>query len=185
MTQAHDSQREELVVLLDDAGAPIGEAPKATVHTEDTPLHLAFSSYVLNSEGQVLLTRRALDKKTWPGVWTNSACGHPAPGESFEDAVVRRCAFELGLEVDHVTTALPDFRYRAVDVSSIMEWEVCPVFIARATAEQPAPNADEVCDYNWVSPADLFSAVDATPFAFSPWMVEQLSHPQMRAVLTN
>ena len=82
----------ELVVLTDEAGHAIGAAPKAEVHTTETPLHLAFSCHVLDAEGRVLVTRRALAKKTWPGVWTNSFCGHPAPGEDAEEAITRRAA---------------------------------------------------------------------------------------------
>lgn len=77
------------VVLVDEQGQPVGVAPKNMVHTAETPLHLAFSCHVLNGNGEVLITRRALSKKTWPGVWTNSFCGHPTPGESITDALTR------------------------------------------------------------------------------------------------
>ena len=80
----------ELVVLVDDEGRQVGTAAKASVHTAETPLHLGFSCYLFDDAGRVLLTRRALNKKTWPGVWTNSVCGHPAPDEEPEDAVRRR-----------------------------------------------------------------------------------------------
>lgn len=164
----------ERVVLLDEYGAPVGTAPKATVHSAETPLHLAFSCHVFNESGRVLVTRRALGKATWPGVWTNSFCGHPAPGEGFEEAIVRRAAHELGLVVREVRSALPDFRYRAVDASGIVENEICPVFTA-LTEGDPAPSADEVAEWAWVDPDDLRAAVTATPFAYSPWLGWQLA----------
>lgn len=164
----------ELVILLDESGAPVGTADKATVHTTDTPLHLAFSCHIFNNNGDVLLTRRALTKKTWPGVWTNSACGHPGPGESMEEAIRRRALDELGLELADVTEVLPDFRYRAVDASGVVENEICPVFVARALGN-PRPIADEVCEWQWVRPDALASAVADTPFVFSPWLVDQMA----------
>ena len=167
------SEPSELVVLLDNDGNSIGTADKLAVHTTETPLHLAFSCHLFNAAGEVLVTRRALGKRTWPGVWTNSFCGHPAPGEAMEDAVRRRARFELGVSLDELTLTLPDFRYRAVDASGIVENEVCPVYRA-TTLDALAPNPTEVAEYEWVAPDDLRASVAATPFAFSPWIVLQL-----------
>ena len=164
----------ENVVLLAEDGTPVGTAPKATVHTDDTPLHLAFSCHVFDEQGRVLVTRRALGKATWPGVWTNSFCGHPGPDEDFAEAIARRAERELGLRVHSVRSALPDFRYRAVDASGIVENEICPVFTAIADGD-PAPADDEVAEWAWVEPEALRSAVAATPFAYSPWLGWQLA----------
>ncbi|MBV1778067.1 isopentenyl-diphosphate Delta-isomerase [Paeniglutamicibacter sp. ABSL32-1] len=165
---------EELVVLLAADGTRIGTEPKASVHTANTPLHLAFSCYLYDPEGRILMTRRALGKKTWPGVWTNSFCGHPGADESFEDAMVRRAGQELGTAIGGIRPLLPDFAYRAVDASGIVENEVCPVFAARIVGDLE-PNPEEVAEYAWVAPADLLAAARATPFAFSPWLLEQIA----------
>ncbi|MDO4718839.1 MAG: isopentenyl-diphosphate Delta-isomerase, partial [Propionibacteriaceae bacterium] len=112
----HDSSAhaptDDQVVLVDESANPIGRAPRLEIHTAETPLHLAFSTYLFNRHGQVLITRRALSKGTWPGVWTNSCCGHPRPGESLDDAMRRRIREELGAEVTTLSTVLPEFRYR-------------------------------------------------------------------------
>ncbi|MEN3122694.1 isopentenyl-diphosphate Delta-isomerase [Janibacter sp. LM] len=171
------------VVLLDDDGTPTGTAPRASVHSESTPLHLAFSCYLHDDSGRVLLTRRALVKRTWPGVWTNSFCGHPRPDEALEDAVRRHAEHELGLRIHDVHPLLPHFRYRAVDASGTVENEVCPVFTAR-TRERPRPNADEVMDLRWVAPGELAAAARAAPWALSPWMLEQLATAADRRIDT-
>lgn len=103
----------ELVVLASEDGARVGTAPKATVHTADTPLHFAFSCYLLDDEGRLLVTRRALSKTTWPGVWTNSFCGHPGPSETSEDAVARRSVEELGLAAGHLAASASSCRISA------------------------------------------------------------------------
>ncbi|QEV99665.1 isopentenyl-diphosphate Delta-isomerase [Microbacterium caowuchunii] len=162
----------EYVVLLDDEGNEIGTAPKSSVHGTDTALHLAFSCHVLNEDGEILVTRRALHKKTWPGVWTNSFCGHPKPAEPLLQAVHRRAEFELGLALTQIQLALPLFRYRATDASGVVEHEVCPVYIARAEGE-PVLNPLEVVDARWVDPAELAASLRTTPWAFSPWLVLQ------------
>ncbi|WP_188664505.1 isopentenyl-diphosphate Delta-isomerase [Tersicoccus solisilvae] len=171
-TSAVPADTAELVVLLDREHRPSGVARKAEVHTRDTALHLAFSCWVFDAAGRVLLTRRALGKVAWPGVWTNAFCGHPAPGEAMADAVRRRARRELGVAVADLAVALPDFSYRAVDASGIVEHEVCPVYTAVLDGGLD-PRADEVMDVAWAEPGRLLDAVAAIPFAFSPWLVEQ------------
>ncbi len=160
-------------MLVDEGGAPIGVADKLAVHTTDTALHLAFSCHVFDADGRMLVTRRALSKLTWPGVWTNSFCGHPAPGESQESAIARRAQRELGITVHDLELVLPDFRYRAVDASGIVENEICPVYRA-ITTDDINPSPDEVAEWQWIEPNTLRDAATAAPFAFSPWLVWQL-----------
>jgi len=168
------SLRAEEVVLLDDGGQAIGTAPKAAVHGPDTPLHLAFSCYVFDDEQQLLMTRRAWHKVTWPGVWTNTCCGHPAPGEGFVDAVRRRTQQELGLELDDLRLLLPEFRYRVEMADGTVENELCPVFVA--TASGPLrPDPAEVAEHRW-EPWPAFRAdVLAGRADVSPWCVLQVA----------
>lgn len=168
---------DELVVLVDDAGQPIGSARKSTVHHQLTPLHLAFSCYLFDEDGQVLVTRRSLGKVAFPGVWTNSLCGHPSPGEALDDAVVRRARQELGLEISELRCALPGFRYRAVSSEGVVENEICPVFCGLAVGSVDADPA-EVMDFRWVSWSHVRAAADLG-WAISPWASEQV--PQLDA----
>ncbi|WP_354563009.1 MULTISPECIES: isopentenyl-diphosphate Delta-isomerase [unclassified Rhodococcus (in: high G+C Gram-positive bacteria)] len=163
----------EEVVLLDDAGRKLGTQAKSTVHTTTTPLHLAFSCYVFNGKDEVLVTERAHHKSTWPGVTTNSCCGHPGPGENLGDAVLRRLSQELGIEAGGVRLLLPDFRYRAVMANGIVENELCPVFGVVYDGPAPKPNPEEVSRADWV-PWQQFSRFVAEGGAVSPWCREQM-----------
>ncbi|QFZ22150.1 isopentenyl-diphosphate Delta-isomerase [Saccharothrix syringae] len=166
----------EQVVLLDESGAGIGVADKASVHHASTPLHLAFSSYLFDRAGRLLLTRRALHKKTWPGVWTNSCCGHPAPGEPLRLAVTRRLHDELGLAETPLDLVLPAFRYRAVMENGVVENEMCPVFRGIVPDDPaPTPNPDEVDSFEWVPWADFAPAVLAGARPISPWCALQVA----------
>jgi len=163
---------QEHVILVNDQGQVIGTREKYAAHTSHTPLHLAFSSWLFNAQGQCLVTRRALGKIAWPGVWTNSVCGHPQTGESTEQAIIRRCRFEVGVEITEIKPIATDFRYRETDPSGIVENEICPVFAARVVSQVRA-NPDEVMAYEWVELDGLLRALALTPWAFSPWMVSE------------
>ncbi|MDX6325930.1 MAG: isopentenyl-diphosphate Delta-isomerase [Nocardioidaceae bacterium] len=167
----------EEVVLLDEDGRAIGTTPKRTVHHHETPLHLAFSCYLFDDDGALLLTRRALHKPTWPGAWTNSFCGHPGPGEDLAEAVVRRAEQELGVELRSVELVLPAFRYQAEMPDGTRENEMCPVFVARSSAEV-RPDPAEVDDSCWVPWRELVPEVLSGTREVSPWCVEQVRQLQ-------
>ena len=139
----------EEIVLLNAADEAVGTAPKSASHHSDTPYHLAFSCYVVDTEGRVLITQRALDKRTFPGVWTGSCCGHPGPGEKLRDAVLRRLRDELGMPQASLTSILPRFQYRAVAADGTVEHERCPVVRATVADVSVRPNPDEVEAAEW------------------------------------
>lgn len=160
-------------MLVDLDGRALGTAPKTSVHGQATPLHLAFSSYVFDGDGRVLLTRRAEHKLTWPGVWTNSCCGHPLPGEPVAHAVLRRLSYELGLTVDRADLMLPAFSYRAQMANGIVEHELCPVF--RVMVDAPVvPNPDEVGEVRWMPWKEFAEGTLSGLLAISPWCREQV-----------
>ena len=175
MERATADQDRDLVDLVDEAGRVIGQAARATVHHGNTPRHRAFSVYLTDDAGRVLLTRRALSKITWPGVWSNSCCGHPRPGESDVAAIHRRVYEELGVEVVNVEAVLPDFGYTATDPHGLVENESCPVYCASIVdAAVLRPDPEEVMDYQWLAWPDLVATVERAPGLLSPWAVAQV-----------
>ena len=169
----------ESVVLLDEAGFASGTADKVAVHHDRTPLHLAFSCYLFNQAGQFLLTRRAESKRTFPGVWTNTCCGHPLPGEPMSGSVLRRLRDELGIGAAKLTLVLPRFRYQARMANGVLENEVCPVFAAYADGlsgqSPPDPHPAEVAEARWVDWDEFCEAVRAGRQPVSPWCALQLA----------
>lgn len=161
------------VVLLDEQLRPAGELPKSQVHHRDTPLHLAFSCYVFDGSGRLLLTRRATTKLTWPGVWTNSCCGHPLPDEPSAQAAARRLREELGVRLVRSAVALPDFRYRAVAPDGLVENEFCPVLVATVDGT-PQPDPAEVLECRWVPWTQAVRLVSIAPWVLSPWAALQI-----------
>jgi isopentenyl-diphosphate delta-isomerase len=178
--------QEEHVVLVDQHNQVLGTSPKATVHTSETPLHRGFSVFLFNPHGMVLMQQRSSQKKTWPLVWSNSCCGHPALGESTEDAVRRRVLFELGIpDIHNLTEVLPNFRYSCVR-DGIMENEICPVWIGTIDQDPQLNHAEVEATYweNWVS---LSKLIAKQPGSFSQWCeleVQELNQlPQFDGLL--
>ena len=166
------SKNTEEIVLIDSNDQPLGTSPKATIHTSATPLHRGFSVFIFNSLGQVLLQKRALSKITWPGIWSNSCCGHPALGESSTQAASRRLKYELGLELlaSEIVVVLPKYRYRA-ELNGIVENEICPVMVAFSSSDVKA-NPDEVAETKWLDWRDFMNMLSKSN-DFSVWCNEE------------
>ncbi len=172
----------EQVILVDEENNQIGIADKETVHTKNTPLHRAFSLFLFNSKKQLLVTQRALNKKTFPGVWTNSVCGHVSLGEAAFDAVKRRLSDELHVVATDIKEVSP-YRYRFADVNGVVENEICPIFIG-FTNEDPKPSKSEVEAWKWVGWSEFLKTVKEHPGTYSPWSEEEAvilnnCHPEL------
>jgi len=168
----------ELVVLVDDNNKEIGTAPKDTVHSDHTPLHRGFSLFLFNKNHELLLTRRADTKKTFPGVWTNTVCGHPSPGEDVMDAVSRRLKDELGLTVEAIKIVSP-YRYSCTDKNGIMENEICPILVAFHDGD-PIPDPQEVGEWKWMPWREFLVETQNISGKYSSWCIEEAAILQQK-----
>ncbi len=168
----------ELVVLVDDQNNVLGTKPKDEVHTKDTPLHRAFSLFLFNSKKQLLVTKRAASKKTFPGVWTNTICGHLAPNESTVQAATRRLKEELGITGAEVKEVAP-YRYRFADKNGIVENEICPIHVGHFDGT-PTPNPSEVDDWKWIDWNVFLEEIKTNPAPYSPWCIEEAAILQQK-----
>ena len=163
------------VILVNAADQALGTAEKLIAHRGTGQLHRAFSVFVFNSQGDMLLQQRARDKYHFGGLWTNACCSHPTPGVEIKTGAESRLIIEMGLKLDLEEKFT--FQYRAHDPKSkLTEWEIDHVFVG-FTDEQPQPNADEVNAWGWITLDDLFRHLENGPEAFTPWFpiaVEEL-----------
>ncbi|MEP6703733.1 MAG: isopentenyl-diphosphate Delta-isomerase [Acidobacteriota bacterium] len=163
---------DDMIVFVDESGNAIGTTSKLEAHNSETRLHRAFSVFIFNRRGEVLLQQRSFGKKTWPGVWSNSCCGHVMLHESTERAAARRLKYELGLTGVSPVVALPDFRYRA-EKDGVVENEICPVLIG-FTDEEPQLNPTEVATIRWIDWYEFLASVDRPDTEISPWAVKEV-----------
>ena len=168
-----------LLELVDEHGATTGVAEKLSVHREPGTLHRAFSVFLLDGQGRLLLQRRARGKYHSPGVLTNTCCGHPYPRERPLDAALRRVGEELGA-VPALLREAGTVCYRHPDpVSGLVEHEFNHLFAGRL--EQPTdPDPDEVEEILAVGPAELEGLRATEPFSVWFGTVWEAVRPQIR-----
>ncbi len=143
-----------LLELVDETGVTIGTAEKLSAHLPPGRLHRAFSVFLFDESGRMLMQRRALGKYHSPGVWSNTCCGHPYPGEQPFVAAARRTAEELGLSPALLSEA-GTVRYNHPDpASGLVEQEFNHLFVGVVTAA-PVPDPEEVSETLFVTPAEL------------------------------
>lgn len=161
------SDAEELI-LVDSSDAEIGFASKAACHDGDGMLHRAFSVFLLDADGRILLQQRAPGKRLWAGFWANSVCSHPRRGESTELATERRLSEELGVAVD--LEFCFTFTYHARFGELGAEHELCWVYLGAVDPASITFNRTEIAAVRWVSPADLDRELAEHPEHFTPWL---------------
>ncbi|AXI76775.1 isopentenyl-diphosphate Delta-isomerase [Peterkaempfera bronchialis] len=170
---------EILLELVDDEGRTIGTAEKLSAHQEPGRLHRAFSVFLFDPEGRLLLQRRALGKYHSPGVWSNTCCGHPYPDEQPFVAAARRTSEELGAapallrEAGTVRYDLPDA------ASGLIEREWNHLFVGLVNAPL-RPDPEEVADAVFVTPQELAALRAERPFSVWFETVFQAALPAIR-----
>lgn len=158
---------QEQVVLVDSQDREVGTSEKIAAHTEGGTLHRAFSVFILDKDDRLMLQQRADSKYHFGGLWTNTCCGHPRPGEEPIEAARRRLYEEMGFTTQ--LTHRGTFEYRATDeASGLTEHEIDHVFVGRFDGT-PTPNPDEASDWRWVELRSLAMQVQSQPAKFTPW----------------
>jgi isopentenyl-diphosphate delta-isomerase len=162
---------EDKVILVDPNDRPIGEMLKMEVHQKGL-LHRAVSVILFNGQSQMLLQQRALIKYHSAGLWTNTACTHPFPGESNKEAAMRRLSEEMGLRVDDLTDLFHFIYYAPLD-HALIEHEFDHVFVGFSDVK-PIINPLEVMNFQYIDLADLKNWMERSPQDFTVWFLKMM-----------
>lgn len=180
--QRHDivSDDAEALILVDADDEEIGTLDKSACHDGEGVLHRAFSLFIFNHDGELLLQQRSNEKRLWPGYWSNSCCSHPRHGESLAVAVQRRCKQELGFATD--LEFVYKFEYSVPFEDKGAEHELCSVYVGRYDGPLDI-NAAEIDATRWMAPAKLDDELVANADAYTPWL--KLEWTRLRADFSN
>lgn len=157
---------DELLIVVKEDDTIIDYLPKIDCHLGDGILHRAFSIFVFNSQGQVIMQKRSGQKMLWPLYWSNSCCSHPRKGESLDIATHRRLNEELGFDTD--LSYLYTFQYQANFNEVGSENELCAVYIGKSDSPVQV-NPNEIAEWRYIFPEDLTKEVNENPENFTPW----------------
>jgi len=162
------SSPSESLILVDHDDRDIGFRSKAECHQGDGALHRAFSVFLFNESGELLLQQRSEQKPLWPLFWSNSCCSHPRKSESVDDAGRRRIHEELHLDCE--PWFLYKFQYQASFEGLGSEHELCHVFAGKINGEIAA-HPDEIAAWRFIEPDELTREVSVDPGRFTPWLI--------------
>ena len=155
----------DYVILVDSQDNELGIMEKLEAH-EKGLLHRAFSIFIFNSKGEMLIQQRAYSKYHSPGLWTNACCSHPAPNETILEAARRRLKEELGMSALLVDAF--HFEYRETFENNLTEHELDHVLVGYCD-ENPILNPEEAKDYRWINWTDLLGEIESNPQNFTIW----------------
>ena len=161
------SSQSEQLILVDESDNELGFLSKQQCHDGEGILHRAFSLFVFNADGELLLQKRSADKRLWPLFWSNSCCSHPRKGESMEVATRRRLQEELSINAD--LEYVYKFSYRAQFDDLGSENELCSVFLGKMD-QAHSVNANEITDVRYVARELLQDELQSNPEQFTPWL---------------
>ncbi len=163
------------MILVDATDQIIGHLDKSRCHNGNGVLHRAFSLFIFNPDGDLLLQQRAAEKRLWPGFWSNSCCSHPRKGEELAQAAQRRCEQELGFRTP--LQFLYKFEYQAQFRDLGSEHELCSVFCGVYDGEIRA-NENEISAWQWLAPVAINAQLQAGADTFTPWFQLEWQHLQ-------
>lgn len=158
-------QNNNYVIVVDQKDKVQGQEEKLKAHREGK-LHRAFSVFIFNKKGELLLQKRAEGKYHTPGLWSNTCCSHPKAGFDIKEEAKRRLKEEMGIETE--LKEILSFTYRA-EFGELTEYEFDHVFTGNFEGE-PMPDKNEVADWKWVGINDLEKAVKENPEKYTPWL---------------
>ncbi len=159
---------QEIINLVTSEGVVIGQIEKLEAHVKGL-LHEAFSIFIFNADGELLLQRRAFEKYHSGGLWTNTCCSHPRSGEDLDLAIHRRMVEEMGFDIPEIKRVY-SFVYNVPLDKGLIEHEYDHVLVGQYAGEIIQPNPEEVCDYKWIGLKDLKKDAEENPENYTEWI---------------